>query len=58
MTMNSNEVVLEFRDVSVSFDEKQVLSHIDLKLARGEMLFPGRSVLSFGTFFQIGNKLK
>jgi len=51
MTMNSNEVVLEFRDVSVSFDEKQVLSHIDLKLARGEMLFltgesgSGKSVL-------------
>ena len=46
-----NEIVLEFRDVSLSFDEKQVLSHINLKVERGEMIFitgesgSGKSVL-------------
>lgn len=42
---------LELRDVSVSFDDKTVLSHINLRLERGEMVFitgvsgSGKSVL-------------
>jgi phospholipid/cholesterol/gamma-HCH transport system ATP-binding protein len=42
---------LEFRDVSLSFDERRVLSNINFKLNRGEMIFltgesgSGKSVL-------------
>lgn len=42
---------LELRDVSVSFDDKPVLRHLDLRLERGEMVFvtgvfgSGKSVL-------------
>jgi ABC-type transporter Mla maintaining outer membrane lipid asymmetry ATPase subunit MlaF len=42
---------IEFRDVSLSFDERRVLSNINFKLARGEMIFltgesgSGKSVL-------------
>lgn len=34
-----NPLALEFRHVSLSFDEKKVLSDIELKLKRGEMIF-------------------
>jgi ABC-type polar amino acid transport system ATPase subunit len=34
-----NPIALEFRNVSLSFDEKKVLSDIDFKLERGEMIF-------------------
>lgn len=46
-----NLPALEFRDVFLSFDEKRVLSDIDFKLSRGEMIFitgasgSGKSVL-------------
>src|SRR6185436_14906845 len=42
---------IEFRDVSLSFDEKRVLNDINFKLERGEMIFitgvsgSGKSVL-------------
>lgn len=48
---DEREIVLELRDVSLSFDEKPVLSQINLKLERGEMIFitgesgSGKSVL-------------
>jgi ABC-type transporter Mla maintaining outer membrane lipid asymmetry ATPase subunit MlaF len=38
-TETKNPIALEFRNVSLSFDEKKVLSDIDLKLERGEMIF-------------------
>lgn len=47
----NNEPALEFRDVSLSFDERRVLSNINFKLNRGEMIFltgesgSGKSVL-------------
>jgi phospholipid/cholesterol/gamma-HCH transport system ATP-binding protein len=47
----NNEPAIEFRDVSLSFDERRVLSNIDFKLNRGEMIFltgesgSGKSVL-------------
>jgi phospholipid/cholesterol/gamma-HCH transport system ATP-binding protein len=50
-TENKNPLAVEFRKVSLSFDEKRVLSDIDLKLERGEMIFitgvsgSGKSVL-------------
>lgn len=50
-TETKNPIALEFRNVSLSFDEKKVLSDIDLKLERGEMIFitgvsgSGKSVL-------------
>ncbi|HEX3280111.1 MAG TPA: ATP-binding cassette domain-containing protein [Pyrinomonadaceae bacterium] len=50
-TETKNPVAVEFRNVSLSFDEKKVLSDIDLKLGRGEMIFitgvsgSGKSVL-------------
>ena len=50
-TETKNPIALEFRDVSLSFDEKKVLSDIDLKLESGEMIFitgvsgSGKSVL-------------
>lgn len=50
-TETKNPIALEFRDVSLSFDEKKVLSDIDFKLERGEMIFitgvsgSGKSVL-------------
>lgn len=46
-----NPIALELRNVSLSFDEKKVLSDVDLKLERGEMIFitgvsgSGKSVL-------------
>jgi phospholipid/cholesterol/gamma-HCH transport system ATP-binding protein len=46
-----NEPAIEFRDVSLSFDERRVLSNINFKLNRGEMIFltgesgSGKSVL-------------
>jgi phospholipid/cholesterol/gamma-HCH transport system ATP-binding protein len=46
-----NPLALEFRHVSLSFDEKKVLNDIELKLKRGEMIFitgvsgSGKSVL-------------
>ncbi len=48
---DSRRPALEFRNVSLSFDEKQVLSNIDFTLNRGEMIFitgvagSGKSVL-------------
>jgi phospholipid/cholesterol/gamma-HCH transport system ATP-binding protein len=52
MAMESNNTpALEFRKVSLSFDDQTVLSEIDLKLERGEMIFitgaaaSGKSVL-------------
>jgi phospholipid/cholesterol/gamma-HCH transport system ATP-binding protein len=52
MEMETNNTpVLEFRNVCLSFDEKPVLSDINFKLARGEMIFitgesgSGKSVL-------------
>jgi phospholipid/cholesterol/gamma-HCH transport system ATP-binding protein len=47
----NNPIALELRDLSLSFDERQVLSHVNLKLQRGEMIFitgvsgSGKSVL-------------
>jgi phospholipid/cholesterol/gamma-HCH transport system ATP-binding protein len=47
----NNIPAIEFRDVSLSFDEQRVLSDINLKLERGEMIFitgvsgSGKSVL-------------
>ena len=47
----NNTPAIEFRNVSLSFDEKRVLTDIDLKLKRGEMIFitgvsgSGKSVL-------------
>ena len=47
---------IEFRNVSLSFDEKRVLCDIDLKLERGEMIFitgeagAGKSVLRYRPF--------
>ena len=47
----NNTPALEFRHVSLSFDERQVLSDIDFRLDRGEMIFitgesgSGKSVL-------------
>ncbi len=35
----NNTPAIEFRNVSLSFDEKRVLSDIDFKLERGEMIF-------------------
>src|SRR5580765_6594736 len=46
-----NVPTIEFRNVSLSFDEKRVLSEINFKLERGEMIFitgvsgSGKSVL-------------
>jgi phospholipid/cholesterol/gamma-HCH transport system ATP-binding protein len=52
MEMESNNTpAIEFRNVSLSFDEKRVLTDINLKLGRGEMIFitgvsgSGKSVL-------------
>ena len=40
MAMETNNIpAIEFRDVSLSFDEKRVLSDINFKLERGEMTF-------------------
>lgn len=50
-TETKTPIALELRNVSLSFDEKKVLSGIDLKLERGEMIFitgvsgSGKSVL-------------
>jgi phospholipid/cholesterol/gamma-HCH transport system ATP-binding protein len=50
-TETDNLPAIEFRNVSLSFDEKRVLSDINFKLGRGEMLFitgesgSGKSVL-------------
>src|SRR5215472_794301 len=50
-TENHNTPAIEFRDVSLSFDEHRVLSDINFKLHRGEMIFitglagSGKSVL-------------
>jgi len=50
-TETNNQPAIEFRNVSLSFDEKRVLSDISFKLERGEMLFitgesgSGKSVL-------------
>lgn len=50
-TETNNQPALEFRNVTMSFDEKRVLSDINFKLERGEMLFitgesgSGKSVL-------------
>jgi phospholipid/cholesterol/gamma-HCH transport system ATP-binding protein len=50
-TESNNIPAIEFRQVSLSFDEKQVLSDISFKLKRGEMIFitgvsgSGKSVL-------------
>ena len=47
----NNTPAIEFRNVSLSFDEKRVLSDINFKLERGEMIFitgvsgSGKSVL-------------
>jgi phospholipid/cholesterol/gamma-HCH transport system ATP-binding protein len=38
-TETNNLPAIEFRDVSLSFDEKRVLSDINFKLERGEMIF-------------------
>jgi ABC-type transporter Mla maintaining outer membrane lipid asymmetry ATPase subunit MlaF len=50
--MNRNEVpAIEFRNVMLSFDEKQVLNDITFQIQRGEMIFitgeseSGKSVL-------------
>jgi phospholipid/cholesterol/gamma-HCH transport system ATP-binding protein len=52
MEMETNNIpAIEFRDVSLSFDEKRVLTNINFKLERGEMVFitgvsgSGKSVL-------------
>ena len=50
-TQIRNDPAIEFRDVSLSFDEKTVLSNINFRLERGEMIFitgesgAGKSVL-------------
>ena len=50
-TESDNGPAIEFRDVSLSFDEKQVLTDINFRLERGEMIFitgasgSGKSVL-------------
>lgn len=50
-TESKNPIAVEFRNVSLSFDDKKVLSGIDLELQRGEMIFitgvsgSGKSVL-------------
>ncbi len=50
-TERNNVPAIEFRDVSLSFDEKQALTNINFKLERGEMIFitgasgSGKSVL-------------
>ncbi len=50
-TETNNPPAIEFRDVSLSFDEKRVLTDINFKLERGEMIFitgvagSGKSVL-------------
>jgi phospholipid/cholesterol/gamma-HCH transport system ATP-binding protein len=50
-TETKNDPVVEFRNVSLSFDEKRVLSDLNFQLERGEMLFitgesgSGKSVL-------------
>jgi len=50
-TETNNQPAIEFRNVSLSFDERRVLSDINFKLERGEMLFitgesgSGKSVL-------------
>ena len=50
-TETKNPLAIEFRNVSLSFDEKKVLIDINLKLERGEMIFvtgesgSGKSVL-------------
>jgi phospholipid/cholesterol/gamma-HCH transport system ATP-binding protein len=38
-TETKKSIALEFRNVSLSFDEKKVLNDINLKLGRGEMIF-------------------
>ncbi|HEY6046661.1 MAG TPA: ATP-binding cassette domain-containing protein [Pyrinomonadaceae bacterium] len=49
--MDPNTPAIEFRDVSISFDEKLVLDRVSFKLERGEMIFitgvagSGKSVL-------------
>ena len=51
MRESNNGPAIEFRNVSLSFDEKQVLTNISFKLGRGEMIFitgasgSGKSVL-------------
>ncbi len=51
METNNDVPAIEFRNVSVSFDERRVLSDVNFKLERGEMLFltgesgSGKSVL-------------
>lgn len=37
--VNKDPIALELRDVSLSFDERPVLRNVNLKLARGEMVF-------------------
>jgi phospholipid/cholesterol/gamma-HCH transport system ATP-binding protein len=50
-TETNNVPAIEFREVSLSFDEKRVLADINFKLGRGEMIFitgvsgSGKSVL-------------
>src|SRR5262249_21589285 len=50
-TETNNPPAIEFRHVSLSFDEKRVLSDVNFKLERGEMIFitgesgSGKSVL-------------
>ena len=50
-TRTNQPPAIEFRDVSLSFDEKLVLSHVSFQLNRGEMIFitgesgSGKSVL-------------
>lgn len=39
VTETNNTPAIEFRNVSLSFDEKRVLSDINFKLQRGEMIF-------------------
>lgn len=50
--MDTNTPAIEFRNVSISFDEKQALDRISFKLERSEMIFitgaagSGKSVLT------------
>ena len=52
-TDTNKSIALELRDVSLSFDDKQVLNRVSLQLGRGEMLFitgasgSGKSTLLF-----------